>query len=77
MSNVLRVCDVRVGVLPVVMRVQVYYLNENNSLYTPFCFNCTARNTPVFIQNNDISRYINPLAPELFLLISAHSVYKM
>jgi len=29
----LKVCDVRVGVLPVVMWVQVYYLNEKDSLY--------------------------------------------
>ena len=35
MSKVLKVCDVRVGVLPVVMWVQVYYENENDSLYIP------------------------------------------
>jgi len=32
-SNVLRVCDVRVGILPVVMWVQV--TNEINSRYIP------------------------------------------
>jgi len=32
---VLKVCDVRVGVLPVVMWVHVYYLNEKDSLYIP------------------------------------------
>jgi len=34
-SNVLKVCDVRVGLVPVVMWVQVYYLNEKDSLYVP------------------------------------------
>jgi len=32
-SNVLKVYGVCVGVLPVVMWVQVYYWNENDSLY--------------------------------------------
>ena len=35
MSNVLKLCDVRVGVVPVVMWVQVYYFNEKDSLYIP------------------------------------------
>ena len=35
MSSVLKVCDVRVGVVPMVMWVQVYYLNEKDSLDIP------------------------------------------
>jgi len=35
LCQVLKVCDVRVGVLPVVMWVQVCYGNENDSLYVP------------------------------------------
>jgi len=35
LCQVLKVCDVRVGVLPVVMWVQVCYGNENDSLYIP------------------------------------------
>jgi len=34
-SNVLKLCDIHVGVVPVVMWVQVYYLNEEDSLYIP------------------------------------------
>jgi len=33
--SVLKVCDVRVGVLPVVMWVQVYYQNEKDSPHIP------------------------------------------
>ena len=31
----LKVCDVRVGVVPMAMWVQVYYVNEKDSLYIP------------------------------------------
>jgi len=34
-SYALKVCDVRVGVVPVVMWVQVCYWNENDSLCIP------------------------------------------
>ena len=40
MSYVLKVCDVRVGVVPVVMWVQVCYWNAKDSLYIPLLAGC-------------------------------------